>query len=73
SGGNEFARKRGIFGRLDRSGVGPIVADHGAERADRLAAERFEKTGEEIGAEAGRHEGDDARRVSHESRMDDLR
>jgi hypothetical protein len=48
AGGDELAGKRGFFGRLDRSGVGPIVADHGAERTDRLALERFEKTGEKV-------------------------
>jgi hypothetical protein len=34
-----------------------------------LPAEGFEQAGEEMGAEAGRHEGDDARRVSHKPRM----
>jgi hypothetical protein len=73
AGGDELARQGGFFDYLDRGGVGAVVADHGGERTDRLAAERFEKTGEKVCAEAGGHEGDDARRLSHDSRMDDLR
>ena len=38
-----------------------------------MAMERFEQAGEEFGAEAGRHEGDNARMLGHKARMDDLR
>jgi len=71
AGGDELAREGGFFDGLDGGGVGAVVADHDREGADGLAVKGFEQAGEEVGAEAGRHEGDDARRVSHESRMDD--
>ena len=71
--GNKFAGQRGLFCGLGGGGVGPIVADHGGERADRLAVEGFKEAGEEVGAEAGRHEGDNSRTFGHEARMDDLR
>ena len=38
-----------------------------------MAVEGVEQAGEEIGAEAGRHEGDNARMLGHKARMDDLR
>ena len=37
-----------------------------------MAVEGFEQASEEVGAEAGRHEGDNARMLGHRARMDDL-
>ena len=48
AGAGELARQGGFFGCLDRGGVGAVVADHGGERADGLAVEGFEKTGEKV-------------------------
>jgi len=48
AGGDELARKRRLFSNLDRLRVGAIVANHGGERADGLAVEGFEKTGEKV-------------------------
>ena len=45
---DELARKRRLFSNLDRLRVGAIVANHGGERADGLAVEGFEKTGEKV-------------------------
>ena len=38
-----------------------------------MAVEGVEQAAQKIGAEAGRHKGDNARMLGHRARMDDLR
>ncbi len=38
-----------------------------------MAVEGVKQASEEVGAEAGRHKGDNARMLGHKARMDDLR
>ena len=71
--GGELARKGRFFGCFDRFRVRAVVANHGGDGADGLAMEGVEQAGEEIGAEAGGHKGDNAGMLGHKARMDDLR
>ena len=73
AGGDEFAREGRFFACFDRFRVRAVVANHSGDGADCLAVEGVEQAGEDVGAEAGGDEGDNAGVIRHSFRMDGLR